>query len=378
MTISEFTQKRLLGEVKKLKKEKMDYVQAFQDENNQLIFYFLFVGQKDSHYEGGYYLGKIILPKTFPDKAPDYMMLTPNGRFEYDKNICLTISGYHNDTWTPTWTIVKIVEAFYSIFNSDDDTGISHITFAKNTAQSTKDRIINSRKIFALESISYNQQYYFDIFTKFKQFINITGFPYSKTEIENIKNDKKLKKIKKKIDENNIETDIETNNDKLIDNHNEFLTDNNLINNIIETNADTTSNDILANNNLIEKHNEIVTNNNLIDNIIETNTDTTSNDILANNIIEPINNILIEKHNEIVTNNNLIDNIIETNTDTTSNDKLINNNIEPNNNILSDNIELNNDNNKKLFNKIKKMTIKNFNKKIFIDLNKIKTNKINL
>merc|ERR1712136_380029 len=32
-------------------------------------------------------------------------MGTPNGRFETGKKICLSISGYHPETWQPSWSI---------------------------------------------------------------------------------------------------------------------------------------------------------------------------------------------------------------------------------------------------------------------------------
>lgn len=33
------------------------------------------------------------------------MFSQPNGRFEVNKKICLSISGYHPETWQPSWSI---------------------------------------------------------------------------------------------------------------------------------------------------------------------------------------------------------------------------------------------------------------------------------
>ena len=33
------------------------------------------------------------------------LMLQPNGRFETNKKICLSISGHHPETWQPSWSI---------------------------------------------------------------------------------------------------------------------------------------------------------------------------------------------------------------------------------------------------------------------------------
>merc|ERR1719341_1287980 len=38
-------------------------------------------------------------------KPPDIIVLTPNGRFEVGKKICLSISGHHPETWQPSWSI---------------------------------------------------------------------------------------------------------------------------------------------------------------------------------------------------------------------------------------------------------------------------------
>merc|ERR1719402_1678246 len=38
-------------------------------------------------------------------KPPDIIVLTPNGRFEIGKKICLSISGFHPLAWQPSWSI---------------------------------------------------------------------------------------------------------------------------------------------------------------------------------------------------------------------------------------------------------------------------------
>ena len=166
------TEKRLRGELRDLQKNKLDFAQAFQDETDKFIFYFLLKGDYDSDYAGGYYIGKIMLPKNYPENPADFMMLTPSGRFEPDKKICLTNSGYHKESWTPTWTIRNMMIGFYSVFIDDTTHGISHI----------KDTPTN-RKIMASQSIDYNLKYYFDIFTKFDQFVDIHGSVKNLTDI---------------------------------------------------------------------------------------------------------------------------------------------------------------------------------------------------
>lgn len=181
------TEKRLKHELKDLRKNKLDFAQAIQDETNKFIFYFLLKGDKESSYEGGYYIGKIMLPKEYPDKPGDFMMLTPNGRFMTNHKICLTNSGYHTDTWMPTWSIRNMIIGFASIFNSDVEHGISHIRESPE-----------ARKKYAKESIKFNLENHKNIFTRFTQFIKEDGSIITDDELEKIKTEKKLKKEKKK------------------------------------------------------------------------------------------------------------------------------------------------------------------------------------
>lgn len=166
------TERRLRNELKDLKKNKLDYAQAIQDENDKFIFYFLIIGDKEDpknklstgHYEGGYYIGKILLPKEYPLKPGDFMMLTPNGRFEINKKICLTNSGYHSESWSPIWSIRNIMIGFISIFYVDLDSGISHIKMSKE-----------KRQTMAIDSVNYNITHYPEIWKRFDQFIDEYG-----------------------------------------------------------------------------------------------------------------------------------------------------------------------------------------------------------
>ena len=59
-------------------------------ENNFLQWHFSFTGVSDSPFEGGCYHGKIVLSPEYPRKAPSICVLTPNGRWEVGKEICLS------------------------------------------------------------------------------------------------------------------------------------------------------------------------------------------------------------------------------------------------------------------------------------------------
>ena len=47
-------------------------------------------------------------------------MITPNGRFETNKELCLSISNYHPESWNPAWTIETILIGLYSFMLEDE------------------------------------------------------------------------------------------------------------------------------------------------------------------------------------------------------------------------------------------------------------------
>ena len=82
------TEKRLIGEIKNLEKNRETYYQVIQDGTDPFKFYFLLRGDPTSVYKGGYYIGKITLPNDYPKSPGEFYMLTPSGRFTVDTKIC--------------------------------------------------------------------------------------------------------------------------------------------------------------------------------------------------------------------------------------------------------------------------------------------------
>jgi len=183
--ISRVTEKRLRNELKDLKKNKLEFAQAVQDESDNFLFYFLLRGDDDSDYKGGYYIGKIMLPHSFPENPGDFMMLTPNGRFTPDAKICLTNSAYHKENWTPSWTIKSMLIGFLSVFLSDAEHGISHIKESPAV-----------RRKYAQKSVEFNLTKYNKIFKQFDQFVNPDGSLKSGDEIKQCIKDSEKPKIK--------------------------------------------------------------------------------------------------------------------------------------------------------------------------------------
>lgn len=57
---------------------------------NFLHWHFSFTGVANSSFAEGCYHGQIVLPKEYPRKAPSICVITPNGRWEIGKDICLS------------------------------------------------------------------------------------------------------------------------------------------------------------------------------------------------------------------------------------------------------------------------------------------------
>lgn len=49
-------------------------------------------GPLGTPYEGGQYHGKLVFPAAYPFKPPSVLMLTPNGRFQPNTRICMSMS----------------------------------------------------------------------------------------------------------------------------------------------------------------------------------------------------------------------------------------------------------------------------------------------
>jgi len=96
--------KRLMKEAAELSTPTPDY-QAAPLEENLFEWHFTVRGPGDTDFQGGVYHGRILVPADYPMKPPDIIVLTPNGRFEVGKKICLSISGHHPETWQPSWSI---------------------------------------------------------------------------------------------------------------------------------------------------------------------------------------------------------------------------------------------------------------------------------
>lgn len=166
MSISLKCKKRLIGEIRLLKKEPHEFIEVVPDQADMLTWYFLIKAPKDTDYEGGLYIGKLLYPLAYPDKPPDYMMLTPSGRYLTEQKICLSNSSYHENEWTSMWNISATLTAFLSIMMDDVEHGISHIRRSKE-----------ERKKLAVQSVEYNKTHFPHLVKMFTRFLDSNGDP---------------------------------------------------------------------------------------------------------------------------------------------------------------------------------------------------------
>ena len=111
---------------KRLQKEKLNSEKPSKDlilkpiNSRMTRWHFTFFGPKDTVYEEGVYHGVLLIPRTYPYSPPDIVLLTRSGRYEIRRRLCLSVTSFHHEEWTPVWTLEEIIRAFRSQFESKD------------------------------------------------------------------------------------------------------------------------------------------------------------------------------------------------------------------------------------------------------------------
>ncbi len=158
--LSNITLKRITGEIKQFNSNKPNNIKIYPNPDNILEIYFLIKGDDDSPFKDGHYICKLEHNKNYPFSPPNYYVLTPNGRFEVNKKICLTNSSYHKSDWAPAaWNLLTLLNGFYSIWHStikEDKIGISHLI-------SNESRIIS----LASKSVEFNSKNFDKMYSYF-------------------------------------------------------------------------------------------------------------------------------------------------------------------------------------------------------------------
>ncbi|KAJ1964487.1 hypothetical protein IWQ62_002917, partial [Dispira parvispora] len=122
--------KRLMKEWRSLQKENAAMYTASPLEDNLFEWHFTIKGQKGTEFEQGKYHGRILLPTEYPFKPPSIVFLTPNGRFQLHKKICMTMTEYHPEQWQPAWDIRCILLALISYMPSEVSNSVGDLNYS--------------------------------------------------------------------------------------------------------------------------------------------------------------------------------------------------------------------------------------------------------
>ncbi len=134
--------KRLMSEIQELQRNPSPDYTAQPLEDNLFEWHFTVRGPPDTAFQDGIYHGRIILPSDYPFKPPDIMLLTPNGRFETNKKICLSVSSHHPESWMPAWGIRTVLLALIG-FMPTEAKGIGAIDYSDEARRELAKRSVN-------------------------------------------------------------------------------------------------------------------------------------------------------------------------------------------------------------------------------------------
>ena len=290
--MSNISLKRIQKEFQNMINDPSEDFYANPIKDDMFCWHFTIRGPPDTEFEGGLYHGIIKLPMSYPNRPPSIMFLTPNGRFDVNMDVCLSMTRYHKEEWQAAWTIRSMLEAIIAFFPVKEE----------HNAIGALDSSVESRKHFAKLSVKYKC----DICGPIADLLK----PIQKTE----NNDKK-NNTRKNSNSNNLEKK-----------NNKNIKSNNIHNNI-KKDGDSSSNSSLASNqtgkfkfkrdkaNSIDNNKQVINNiniNNKIEekeNIIDNNQD--EKDITTNINDKEQNNNILNNANKDLVNNTLLKSIYD-------------------------------------------------------------------
>ncbi|KAK9724194.1 hypothetical protein RND81_05G054700 [Saponaria officinalis] len=123
--------KRILQEVKEMQNHPSDDFISLPLEENIFEWQFAIRGPNDTEFEGGIYHGRIQLPVEYPLKPPSFLLLTPNGRFETQTKICLSISNHHPEHWQPSWSVRTALVALIAFMPTPPNGALGSLDYNK-------------------------------------------------------------------------------------------------------------------------------------------------------------------------------------------------------------------------------------------------------
>ena len=138
--------KRLTREYITILKNPVECIEAHPLEENLFEWYYVLKPVQPPYNDGVYY-GKLVFPSEYPMKPPEIYMITPNGRFETNTKICLSMSSFHPESWNPSWSVSTILLGIMSFMYED--------TITTGAIKTT----IKQKRKYARNSLKFNKQF---------------------------------------------------------------------------------------------------------------------------------------------------------------------------------------------------------------------------
>lgn len=131
------------------------------------VWYFVVYDLKDTEYAEGIYLGTVLVGPKYPLSPPDFKFLSLNGRFEINKKLCTSFTGYHQELYSASWNISAMCCGLISFltdnYESEASKGIGGIystpEYKKQIAKESRNYIKNNKVIFDIFERYFSEYY---------------------------------------------------------------------------------------------------------------------------------------------------------------------------------------------------------------------------
>lgn len=156
--------KIMMAQFTKATREPEEFVKFSIDEADPQTWYIIVrnLSGKEGELEGGEYLFKMWAPTEFPFKPPKFTALTPNGVYEVEQSICISIGEYHSDQYQATLGMLGFAKELANgvMCWKDMGHGIGIIHMQNSVADKRK---------WAQDSRAYNRKYHAKIVDNIEQ-----------------------------------------------------------------------------------------------------------------------------------------------------------------------------------------------------------------
>ncbi|AMN83985.1 hypothetical protein D5a_00066 [Faustovirus] len=130
--------------------EYLKFAMSATDTNTWYILIENVKGKYDE-FVNGQYLVRIKAPEAFPNSPPEFYFMTPNGLYDVEKKVCISIGEFHKDSYIGTLGMLGFAEQLVSGM-----TDVDYLGHGISILHQPSD----VRKQYANESTEYNNIHY--------------------------------------------------------------------------------------------------------------------------------------------------------------------------------------------------------------------------